>query len=441
MNSCLLKNNVLESYTVGLRSSFIITFSGMGIAYAAQVILARLMGAESYGIYIYVLTWMSILAMFSTLGFDSALLKFLPIYRMQKEWGLFLGLLKRGIQLPLTTSCIATLFIITTVKLLPVTIDKNLSATLTVGCIALPLFTLSKLFQSILRSLKHIVMALLPAQILIPIITITVAWMFSSITDKQLDSATVMTLHAGVIFSVLTLFGFFIINLTAKYPIEPKKAVYRMMEWRCTARSLLFISGMHLILTQTDILLLGILIDTTQAGIYAVASRIAILVSFGLNISNQILAPMISELYHSNHLNRLQEVVSLGAAVSTILAIGVILLIFFYGISILSLFGEEFVQGTKVLYILSIGQLVNATMGSVGFIMTMTKHHKEAGIIIGVSAFANIILNILLIPPFGMAGAATATCITTICWNISLWLFIKNKIGLNSTIIYFIKKR
>ena len=83
--------------------------------------------------------------------------------------------------------------------------------------------------------------------------------------------------------------------------------------------------------------------------------------------------------------------------------------------------------------ILIAGHLVNALAGSVGFLMTMTGHEREAAYNIGVSVTVKLSLNAALIPPFGIEGAATATAFTTVLWNISVFVFVNQRLGINST--------
>jgi len=184
-------------------------------------------------------------------------------------------------------------------------------------------------------------------------------------------------------------------------------------------------------------MLLGMIRGTTEAGIYAIATKIAILVTFGLQISNQILAPMISEFYHDGQNAKLQEVVSLGVLISTLFAVLVVLVVIFFTDPILLLFGKEFTGGKLPLFILVGGQMVNAIMGPVGFIMTMTRHHRQASMIISMSAIVNIVLNLLLIPKFGMIGAAIATTVTMLIWNVVFWFYIRRNIGINTLVTSF----
>ena len=54
---------------------------GAGLTCVAQLVTARIIGPDSYGVYAYVLAWVTLLGYFSTLGFHVSLLRFVPAYR------------------------------------------------------------------------------------------------------------------------------------------------------------------------------------------------------------------------------------------------------------------------------------------------------------------------------------------------------------------------
>lgn len=436
-----LRSSSSRQFFGGAGAAFLITTAGKAISYVVQLVLARLLGVDGYGVYIYVLTIISMLSIFSTMGFDSGLLKYLALYRSRQQWALFSGLLRRSIQIPLVLSVITALVVIFTASSVDrVAANHELYSTLVVGSISLPLFTLLKILQSVFRSQKQIALALFPNEIALPFLLVAGAGALSIFGVLQLNSLRVITYHAIIAACVLTFFAVICFRQLSGLFDVTSAPHFKTGEWVRTAGSLLLISGMNIILAQTDVMLIGFFRGTTDAGIYAIAAKIAILVTFGLQIGNQIIAPMISEFYHAGDEKKLQEVVSLGTLISTVFAVFVVLVIGVFAGPLLGLFGDGFIGGKVTLYILAGGQMVNALMGPVGFIMTMTKHHRQASIIISVSAVANIILNFILIPLYGMTGAAIATTLTMLSWNIVFWLYIRKNIGVNTLVTSFFNR-
>ncbi|RFN59164.1 MATE family efflux transporter [Marixanthomonas ophiurae] len=94
---------------------------------------------------------------------------------------------------------------------------------------------------------------------------------------------------------------------------------------------------------------------------------------------------------------------------------------------LLGLFGEEFKSGTTVLLILCSIHLISSAMGSAAIIMQMTGYQKQYHNIALVSLGFNLSLNFILIPNFGITGAAIATAFSLCFWNVSNAVFLKRK--------------
>ena len=84
--------------------------------------------------------------------------------------------------------------------------------------------------------------------------------------------------------------------------------------------------------------------------------------------------------------------------------------------------------------VLMAGLLLNSFVGSVGYLMTMTGNQRQAAVIVGSGAVLNIVLNAMLIPRYGMTGAATATALSMVYWNLLMYLFVRVKLKINPSI-------
>ena len=67
--------------------------------------------------------------------------------------------------------------------------------------------------------------------------------------------------------------------------------------------------------------------------------------------------------------------------------------------------------------------------------MTMTGHQNRAAVHFGSAAALNIGLNVLLVPPFGAMGAAVATAVSMVAWNLAMLTFVVRRLRLNSTVL------
>jgi O-antigen/teichoic acid export membrane protein len=110
--------------------------------------------------------------------------------------------------------------------------------------------------------------------------------------------------------------------------------------------------------------------------------------------------------------------------------------IMFFGKFLLSIFGEGFEHSLSVLRILCFGQIINALCGPVMYLLNMTGNEKKARNTMIYAAIINISANILLIPIFGLKGAAWATSITMILWNIWALLIGYKQTGIRTLIFW-----
>ena len=104
-----------------------------------------------------------------------------------------------------------------------------------------------------------------------------------------------------------------------------------------------------------------------------------------------------------------------------------LILIIVFGDYILHIFGEEFITGYTVLVILCIGQFINVATGSVGQILAMTNREKLLRKCVVYGTVINLLLNIVLVPNYGMIGAAIATSIAWTITNVMALFFVKEQ--------------
>lgn len=418
----------------GAIGSFVVKILGAGIAFGLHILLARLLGVTQYGIYIYALTWVNILVIASLLGLNTSLLRFIAAYKAQERWGLLKGIVHRSTQFVVIFSLLISGIGGIVVWSLRNRIGQDQAVTFGVALILLPVLVLVRLREASLRALKRVVQSELPIRIIRPLLLAAVLSGLYFYLRQPLRATQAMAINLIAVFAALVMGTVWLVKQLPEQ-VRDARPIYAHREWLKVSLPLLLIAGMHLILKQTDIIMLGTIRGSDEAGIYSVASRISDLVVFGLMAINTILAPMISELYSTGKNKELQRIVTLAARAIFVFTLMFSIILAVFGKFALSLFGAEFVVTYVPLLILLCGQIVNALAGSVGFIMTMTGHQNQAGAIVAVSAAVNTILNALLIPLMGLVGAAISTAFTMALWNITMLIYVQRRLGINSTVI------
>ena len=191
-------------------------------------------------------------------------------------------------------------------------------------------------------------------------------------------------------------------------------------------------SSILILLGWMDTFVMGIYDTDQNVGIYNVSLKIATLTTFILLAINSILAPKIAKNYSENKLVEFNKLISFSTKLNFYLSATVILIIIIFNKSLLSIFGEEFLVGSTILFILCFGQMINSFSGSVGIILQMIGKQKVYQNFVLIALVLNLILTIILTPIYGGIGASTATVISMAFWNIGSAIYLKKKMNIVS---------
>lgn len=429
-----IKDGAKSKTFKGAGIAFITRILGAGASFGFQILLARLLSLEDYGSYIYIMAWVGMIAGFSNLGFSASVIRFIPEYINKKQFSKLKGVLKTGLGITFLSSIFFALLGLCIVLLLPnTTINQDgIFSTYGYGFLLIPVFALLQLNSSIEKGKKRMFMGFGPSLLFKPIL-IVIFLLIGWLLNRQLDAETALLY---TLIALILIVGYQLFQIKTGLPQQYKKVkpLYKIKEWFKISLPLLMASGFLMILNRTDVIMLGIFSSKEQVGIYNVAFRVAILTSFVLMAVNAIAAPTISELYHQGKQKALQQYARKVAHLifwpTIVISIGLVLASGF----ILHLFGSEFVSARPLLIILLIGQLISASVGSVGYYLNMTGHQNDTAKVYGFAALINIILNPIGIYFYGAVGAALVTACCTALWNIWLYLIVKKKVGVKSSI-------
>lgn len=413
-----------------IAGTFSIRVLNIGLAYVVSLLLARILGADGYGSYIYALALINFLQIPTMLGLNPLITREIAVYKTQEQWGLAKGIIRWAnlniFLLSFITAIIASLIIWHFQAYFKV---NNITVIL-VALIGLPLINLLKIKESQLHAIGHIVKAQLPEVIIRPVVIIAFLSTLYLLFKQQFNATWAMGIYVlatGICFVVISL----IIYRFVPQNIATATPEYRQKVWFYEALPMLFISSMYLINNQTDTLMLGVLTNSASVGIYSIANRGANLMNFVLSVFNVSLAPTLASLHAAGEKQKLQKLVKKSANLVLLSSLPIAIILIVFGKWFLGMFGQEFVQGHTVLNILCIGKLINASTGAVALLLNMTGYQKYTFIGVAVSAILNVILNASLIPQWGAEGAATATAISTIVWNILLVVFVHQRLKIN----------
>ncbi|MGD1911149.1 MAG: flippase [Rivularia sp. (in: cyanobacteria)] len=416
----------------GAVGSFGLKIISTGLAFLLNLLLARSLGSEGLGTYALVITWIGLLGLPAKLGFPQLLVRNVAIYSSQAKWDLLRGLIRRAYQI--TAALSLALAIVVAVLAWLWGKDSQIFLTLLVGLIALPLNSFRVLNQSVMSGLHKVVQGQLPENLIAPLLMLLLTLSSYAIVDNKIAPELVITFYVGV--AVITvLIGLNQLSRALPSEMFTMEPHYTTWRWIQTAVPFMVFGALYMVNSQTDVIMLGAIKGAESVGLYVVANKISSLVIFILTASNSALGPNIASLYAVGKLAELERIISKASKVVLFFSCIIAISIFLFKNTLLGLFGKEFLESQNVLVILMIGQLVNAFVGPVGLLLNMSGNEKLSLIAFSLSAVTNIALNYYLIPGYDVEGAALATAISTIVWNLASMIFVIKRLGINPTVV------
>lgn len=400
------------------------------------VLIARAMGASDYGVYAYAFAILELVKIPSSLGLPGLVTRNVAVYGTRHEWSSMRGLLIRAHQAVGAMSVVMIALGFAISLLLGGHFGTRTALqTFWLALLLVPILGFSALRDATLRGLHYIVPAQIPESLVRPLVALALVgglWLLgnSPLTPQRVMGVQIIAM--GLAFAV----GTYLLLKRLPPGTRTAPARFETKRWLFGALPFLVNGGLFLINGQTDIVMLGWFTSSADVGIYRVAAMAAGLIGFGLAAANNSLGPVFARLHEEGDLARLQRILTRGAQATLLFGLPVALVFILFGRQILGLvFGREYIPGATPLTILAVGQLVSVGVGSVGQLLEMTGHARDTAHAIALSAALNIALNAVLIPAWGVNGAALATTISITCWKVLLAHTVKRRLGLRPTAI------
>lgn len=393
------------------------------------VLLARGLGAEGLGVYAFVLALMTLLSFPPRMGLSPLIVRETARGQASGAWGPVRGLWRWAHGVALGLSVLVALGLGGVLVVAGID-DETLRSTLLWGVVLVPLLALLGIRAGALRGLRHVLAGILPGQVIRPGLTVLLVGLLMAVPGVALtpDLAMAMTVLAAVLaFALGTLW---------LYRVRPPEMVqatpeYDARGWFAAAWPMALTQGFQQVNRHVDLLLLGVLAASVDVGVYRTAAQGALLVGLGLTALNMVVSPYIARLYNQGEFHKLQKMARRTAQAALAFALPAVLAFALFGEWLLvTVFGPEFGAAWLPLLILGLGQVVNAGVGAAGQLLNMTGHERDVTRVVAVAAGLNVVLNLALIPLFGVAGAAAATSVSLVVWNVWLWFVVRQRLGI-----------
>jgi len=399
-----------------------------------NLFMARYYGAEIIG---YVATINSILAILITLsllGNQTAILRFIPEFLNKYNFKTtYLLIRKLALVILLMATLLTVIFVLNLSQISANLFHKPvIEQPLFISLLFLLVFSLMAFSQQVLRGLKLI------HQYVLNLITIPLLNLLLLILSTFFFYHTFNAIYTRVIATLcVAIFNFALIHryFHLQVSLNASSIQFDTKPLLITALPMLATTSLATIMGQVDTLMIAKYLPATQVGLYHVALKIALLTTLIIQSVNTLSAPNYSELFHTKQTQELRKIITKTSILLFVLVSPIFLIFFFFGDAIISLtFGPIFSASNSSLLVLVSGFYIATLFGSNSLFLSMTGHQNTLLVLILITFILNVLLNTLLIPKFGIVGAAIATSSSIFIKNLMATLFIYHRHRINTSI-------
>lgn len=426
-----MKSNIVAKVLEKFRTEFdavlvyVLRILGAFLTFVLQIFLARWMGQYEYGLFALVWSCIIIVGELLSFGFYNLIQRLIPEYRVTNQLTLLRGAIWGSATTILLASIGVSVLLALIIYSLSITnaLPANYATPLIIGTVALPAFALADYLSGIGRSYGWMVRAFSPTAIFRPL---AIMGLLVGLVAVGFNASANIAITSAVSAVWLTLL-ISLFSIGKKIPIEERKGPRetKLRPWIMAALPMMMISSFELLLFNVDILMISHYLPPDQTGIYFAATKIMALVAF-LNFAiGSAFTRRYAEAHASGDHAALSRIIQRSATLTFYPSLLMILFILAFNKQILSLFGEGFSEAHIVMLPLAIGLVCRALVGPGERILMMTGQQKITAIIYLGTVIADIVLNMLLIPLYGIWGAAIATTISFFIMGALLLITIK----------------
>jgi O-antigen/teichoic acid export membrane protein len=388
-----------------------------GAGYLFKIYLARVLGAEALGIYTLGMTFVGFFGLFNGLGLPQAAVRFVAAYSATEQWHRLNGFLRRAFGL----LGIGNVVLAAAMMLVGPWLARSLYHTSAL-VLYLPLFAVililgafTAFLGQVLAGYKDVALRTVITNFIGSPVNIIFSVAFVSLGFGLRGYLLGQVASAAMVLGLLLAAAWRLTPRAAR--VVPTVAVPMEREVFWFSAAVFGVSFLEFVLAQADKILLGAFLDVRQVGIYAVAAALVSFVPVALQSVNQIFSPTIADLYARGEralLGRLFQTLTKWILGLT-MPLAFVMIIF--SKPLMRLFGTAFEAGWLVLCLGTLGQLVNAGVGSVGYLLLMSGNQARLVRVQVIMAIFMVAASFGLVRPFGMAGVALAAALTNALSN------------------------
>lgn len=165
--------------------------------------------------------------------------------------------------------------------------------------------------------------------------------------------------------------------------------------------------------SRVDRIIIGYFLGATAVGLYSMAYQISIAILIYVNPIRETFFPEFSSLFDAGDLDACGRYLREGIRWFLLIALPSAGGMYLIGSDVIAILtAGAGIPGAALMFLLALGMAANGIGKIYGVILKAAEETDRRAIYTGIGAVANVLLNLLVVPVFGIAGAATATLLT-----------------------------
>ncbi|MEM7286260.1 MAG: flippase [Actinomycetota bacterium] len=387
----------------------------MAVRLVMAVMLARWLGADDYGLYILAISIAFSASALGSFGLDTGMERYVAVETGRDDGGALRGALQVGIAGTLAGSLVMAGVIVLLRDTLANDLfdEPDLVPLLTITALLVPLLAMSTFGFATLIGFKrmgHGAIARDVVQPLARLVLLGAVWIAGATAFRAGMAIAVSYLAACVIAYRLVMRA---VDSTSPGPIRREVrdiAAFSLPFW--------FTGVLRIARTRLQPVLLGVVGTTANVGIFSVITSASLLGRAATLSINKALRPTVAQLHDAGDHAEIGRLYATTTRWTLAVNLPIVLVIALLPESILGVFGPNFTTGTSALVVVVLAELAGAATGMSGPIIAMSGHNRLKVINSFVWMAVSIAANVILIPIWGLMGAAVAVVISTSSINI-----------------------
>ncbi|MFW2383411.1 MAG: lipopolysaccharide biosynthesis protein [Acidimicrobiales bacterium] len=412
-------------WSLGPRAAVVFgaTITGTAVRFVVQIVLIRWLGTAAFGSFVFARQWGELLAKLPDRGYVLGTVRFIPRYLAAHDHRRHHGLLRRAI-FGTVRSAIALAAIAALIGFM-----LGHDTSLLVGFTLAIAISLAGLLRAALQGSHHYMSATVITELGQPLLmSVGFAVLY------WVGQLSVLTALGTVFTAWLLISGFQAQLLRTVTPpavlaSDPK---YEDEEWSRSTRQL-FLAQLGIgVINISDVLIVGITVGTVEAGIYAIATRIAAIGRIANAAVESLVSPQIAGAANdvTNRRATIQRTIDSAIRISIWPSLAFAIVAIATAAPVLDFIGKDFAGGRDVLIILVIGNLADAVSGPSGHVVSLVGSERTYARIMLFNAFLLLAIGFPAGLIFGMVGVAVARTVVNVSWNAALFAVAKSKFDL-----------